>query len=117
MAIKVWNSSNKKLGMNDLNGNFSALLSYRIVGEDLTALTNSSSVTFATGNKFRPTTLCVYLAAATGATASTYRKRRGGSYDYIENLDTDGNGESLTFNSIVPDTGTILLVDYEKAAP
>jgi hypothetical protein len=117
MSLKVW-TSKELLFSTDLNASFAAILDMVVSNEDLTAFTDSALITFSTAFAFKPGSLRVFLSD--GPSNDMFRQRRGltpSVGDYVENLDGSGNGISFTFNSIIPDTDSKLVVDYQKALP
>lgn len=113
MPIKLWTPTDRKLTVDDLNGNFESVLDVNVYNEDLSAYTNGSEVTFATFNTYKPGTLRVYA----GEGASGTLNRQMSTTDYTEGLNVDGLGETFSFSSLVLSTGSKLLVDYSKGTP
>lgn len=89
----------------EMNANFAAVLTFNVYNEDSTPLVDGFTFSFDTAALFKPGTLRVYLDGK--------RKRAGGLADYVEVIDTDGNGTGFTLNS-TPVASTALLVDYAK---
>lgn len=71
-----------------------------VIGEDLTAETNSAKVTFLTANEFEPESLAAYLNGA----------RQRPVTDYTE----DAGYQSITF-AVAPTTADELILDYVAA--
>jgi hypothetical protein len=110
--FKTWLSKDR-LDASDLNDNFLAAQIMRVANEDLTSLVVAPvPVTYSTSYKFRPGTLEVYVSD--GPTGELHRKRGGMGCDYVEVLDTNGNGEKLTF-SATPIEDSKLLLSYMRA--
>ena len=104
-------SSDTDAKAEDVQNNFDEFLLLHICNELPTGPIDGMNVNFATASKFKSSTLKVHLSLppAVGMT------RLIRNTNYVEVIDTDGNGTGFQMLTPVPDSPQVLVVDFQKA--
>jgi len=121
--IKTTWADKEILTNEDLNNNFTNLLTLNIYNEIPGGVINGVNLTFTTALIFRANSLRVYLSKpATSEGGGEYvtdgAARLFKTTNYTETLDINGNGTGFVMVTPVPGftiPGQVLIVDYQRA--